>query len=765
MKLAKTLMLLSVALTGCDQATPALQGGGGGQIECPGRDGDLQPKTVREAEALAKGRVPSAESQRNRSSLAVRASSLRVEFDAARKGVVARLVSNGRDYASPVARFPLFEVVCCQAGKFTERKTVSARDAKSFKPEALTNGVRLVYRDVGEALAEVVCTVTAKGADVAWRIAATPKPGWALLTTSYPQIALNEQLGSSPVDDCIVTGNSKGGVVRYPMNPELPYWKWPNRRVWRYPGDLVSPFGCFYDDGGGFYTAAYDTEAHVKELTIARWYRTDLPDGNYRDGSLLLRWSRLGYNEGADAQTYDIVTRSFAGPDGAPTTWYDAADIYKAWAHRQKWCKAKFLDRTDLPDWAREAPAVMRFNREWFDRPDDLQWWLTEYWNKKFPGVPLIAILEGWERHGDWVTTEYFPCYPSDATFKEMMGWIKAAGGHPWAWPGGHHWNVTVGDWKGGTRLDFSKDFWARVAPHAVRDPDGKVHLDDLVWLGGGTSASLCPADPWTIDWWNKDVARALVERGSELVQADQDVGGRVPSCWSTEHGHPPGPGQWETQALRHQFETMIDEMGKVWPKAIFSFEEPNEYYNDIMPFVDYRNCRQVGVWAYASVFNYLYHEYVSPFQSGAEMYGRPHWLAFCAADGQMPRLPVRLEYYRGQNVDRADIARARTFCENWVRLYHGKGRKWLAHGRQLRPPEFRCTLAPYEENFRGHAIKNVQPVVYHSLWEARDGSRVLMMANATRFKQDVAWRAADGTWQKDVVEPNGLKLIVIEQK
>ena len=30
MKLAKTLMLLSVALTGCDQATPALQGGGGG---------------------------------------------------------------------------------------------------------------------------------------------------------------------------------------------------------------------------------------------------------------------------------------------------------------------------------------------------------------------------------------------------------------------------------------------------------------------------------------------------------------------------------------------------------------------------------------------------------------------------------------------------------------------------------------------------------------------------------------------------------------
>ena len=695
----------------------------------------------------------------------VASSTLRVEFDAARKGDVSRLASHGRDYASPVARFPLFEVICCKAGQFTERKTVSARDAKKFRLESLTNGVRLVYRDIGESLAEVVCTVTAKGADVAWRIAATPKPGWALFQTRYPQIALNEQLGASPVDDCIVMGNSKGGILRYPMNPRRIYWK--ERRMRHYPGDLVSQFGCFYDDRGGLYTAAYDTEAYTKALVLDRWWRETLPDGNYRDGNLLLSWSRYGYSEGSDAQAYDIVTRGFAGPRGEPTTWYDAADIYKAWAHRQKWCKAKFLDRADLPDWAREAPAVMRFNREWFDRPDDLKWWLTEYWNKKFPGVPLIAILEGWEHHWDWVTTEYFPCYPSDEKFKEMMGWIKAAGGHPWAWPGGHHWNVTVGKRKDGTyKLDFSKDFWARVAPHAVRGPDGKVHLDDLVWLGGGTSASLCPADPWTIDWWNKDVACALVKRGCEMVQADQDVGGRVPSCWSTQHGHPPGPGPWETKAMRHQFETMIDEMGKIWPKAIFSFEEPNEYYNDIMPFVDYRNCRgDGGEWAYASVFNYLYHEYVSPFQSGAEMYGLPHWLAFCAADGQMPRLPVRLEYYCGKNVNRADIARTRTFCENWVRLYHGEGRKWLAHGRQLRPPEFRCTIVPYEEYFRGRTTRNVQPVVYHALWEARDGSRALMMANSTRFKQDVAWKTADGLWQKDVIEPNGLKLIVVKQK
>lgn len=689
----------------------------------------------------------------------VASSTLRVTFDESRKGEVVAVVAAGRDYASPVVRWPLFEIACCPSGQFTNRVVASSRTAKAFAVETLPDGVRFVYRDVGGALDAVVCTVTARGPDVVWRIAATPKSGWALFKTRYPVFALNECLGSTPVDDCVVMGNAKGGILRNPMRPGRVYWK--ERRNFHYPGSLVSQFGCYYDDAGGLYTAAYDTEAHTKALLMDRWWRLTRPDGSYRHGDLLLEWSRFGYTESPDAQSYDIVTRGFAGADGAPTTWYDAADIYKAWAHRQKWSRTKFLDRSDLPAWTREAPAVMRFNREWFDRPETLKRWLSDYWTKNFPGVPLIAILEGWERHGDWITTEYFPCYPSDEKFKEMMGWIRAAGGHPWPWPGGHHWNVTVGKKTDGAyRLDFSKDFWSRVAPHAVCDPDGKVHLDDLVWLGGGTSASLCPADPWTIDWWNKDIARALVERGCDLVQADQDVGGRVPSCWSVRHGHPPGPGQWETRAMRHQFETMIAEMRTVNPWALFSFEEPHEYYNDLMSFVDYRNCRDAAT-EWASVFNYLYHEYVSPFQSGAEMYERPFWLAFCAADGQVPRLPLTRAYYDASvRAKRKDMAAALAFCEAWVRLYHGEGRKYLAHGKMLRPPTFRCETVNYEENFRGREIKNVKPVVFHALWEARDGTRALALANATGREQPVAWKAADGSWRTATVAPRGLLLV-----
>ena len=309
---------------------------------------------------------------------------------------------------------------------------------------------------------------------------------------------------------------------------------------------------------------------------------------------LLLRWSRFEYSETADAQPYDILLRAFENPDGEETTWYDAADLYKAWAKKQFWCKKTFLEKTEfLPPWTRDAPVVMEFNRAWFDRPAFLKKWLDEYWKKNFPDAPLLSILIGWEHHGDWITTEYFPVYPDEEKFAEMMGWVKAAGGHFWPWPGGHHWNVQVGKKDDGTfRLDFSKDFWERAAPHAVLDPDGKVRLDNLGWLGGGNSATMCPGDPWSVDWWNKDIACALVKRGADLVQADQDVGARVRTCWSTKHGHKPGPGRWLMHAQRHQFETMLAEMRKINPSAMFSFEEMHEYFNDIYAFLPLARAR-----------------------------------------------------------------------------------------------------------------------------------------------------------------------------
>lgn len=860
----------------------------------------------------------------------ISSTTLTAVFDDAEKGRFAHLVDRrGQEFVSPRnVDSPLWQVEACKTDAFAETTIIRANQAKRYAVRAVADGIELTWEDAGEAVEKAVATFRAKPDDPAirCRITVTPKKGWALVETQFPRAALNECLGTTPTDDALVMGTGHGGLVRYPMDPNREYWH--SRHVGHSPGNLVAQFGCFYDDGGGLYTMAEDADGNEKELLMDRWYRKDRPDGTYYGGEFLFRWSRFEYSETADTQPYDILLRGFANPDGEETTWYDAADLYKAWAKKQFWCKKTFLEKTDfLPPWTRDAPVVMRFNREWFDRPDFMKRWLEGYWRKKFPDAPLLAILEGWEHHGDWITTEYFPVYPSEEKFAEMMGWVKAAGGHFWPWPGGHHWNVQVGKKGDGTfRLDFSKDFWARAAAHAVLDPNGKVRFDNLGWLGGGNSATMCPGDPWTVDWWNKEIACELVRRGADLVQADQDVGARVRTCWSVQHGHKPGPGRWLMHAQRHQFETMLAEMRKINPWAMFSFEEMHEYFTDIYAFADYRNCRWPGP-EWASVWNYLYHEYVPPFQSGAEQFSRWFWMAFCAADGQMPRLPVTTAYYdeeraplfpngdfeqltlgqKGfafwENPERHDIATggapqgshalrvratgkrsqvarsvgcgefwrkgavyrvsawlkgetdcprndfsvaalksvdgkyryfggcsfkvppasegwkrvsaeftiapgaetlrfmlnandgtsfladdiafeekqpngtfrpvARTnsddkqemlaFVERWIRLYRGEGRKWLAHGRQLHPPKIDCESVAYHENFRGKKIDNVKPVVFGTAWEAADGTRALMFANATPYPQKTAYRW-NGTWTRTMFKPHELRLVPVER-
>ena len=128
----------------------------------------------------------------------VRSSTLCIKFDEGAKGEVCSALAHGRDYASPVARFPLVELGCCPVANRAKQVLVTTRQAAGFAVERTANGVRLVYRDLGDAVEEVVCTVEAKDEDVLWRLSAKPKPGWGVVETHYPMFALNERLGATP---------------------------------------------------------------------------------------------------------------------------------------------------------------------------------------------------------------------------------------------------------------------------------------------------------------------------------------------------------------------------------------------------------------------------------------------------------------------------------------------------------------------------------------------------------------------------------------
>lgn len=88
---------------------------------------------------------------------------------------------------------------------------------------------------------------------------------------------------------------------------------------------------------------------------------------------------------------------------------------------------------------------------------------------------------------------------------------------------------------------------------------------------------------------------------------------------------------------FREQLVSMLRQCREILPEAVVCFEEPNEHFIQEVGIQDYRDwevMRQETIEP-ASVFNYLYHEYLPTFQSNPQAGNRLR--AWCVVTGQMP--------------------------------------------------------------------------------------------------------------------------------
>lgn len=505
-----------------------------------------------------------------------------------------------------------------------ERLYLSSRDAKVFSAD-VSNGVAILdYDGLGEWPARVRCTVTARPDEplMRWRISVKIPDSLILEEVQFPFVVLRAPLGESMEDDAAVFGHAKGGVIQKPAAMKV-----GTRVSGRQPGSLAAQFGCYYDDRSGFYTAAYDNKGYPKDFEMRRTAE-----------GVEMNWNPHCYTEKNYEMDFDVVMTTFAGANGkAPADWRDAADIYKEWALQQPWCATPYAKRADIPVWMKDGPAMVRFGREWLAEPERIERWMTDYWKKNFPESPLITAYWGWEKIWGWVTPDYFPVFPSDSQFTNLVSHLRAKGCHAFPWPSGYHWSLTYRKQSDGSFFwDDRKRFDEVARAHAIHQRDGKLYLRTPSWLAGGDTACMCPGDPWTINWWNNDICVPLAKRGCDMIQVDQVVGGGFPFCYKREHAHPPGPGLWMTDVFNKQLRTMFTECRKVERDSIVCVEEPNEQFNHLVGIQDYRDCEAPREWA--SVFNYLYHEFLPTFQSNPR--GEDTVMtAYCLANGQIPHM------------------------------------------------------------------------------------------------------------------------------
>ena len=650
----------------------------------------------------------------------VAGTSLTVTLDEQAKGAVTRLVTaHGAELAPAQGATALFRLKLTRTDDFTKSVSVTADDAETCALEAGAAGAaRLVYGGFKEGVVFVACMAQGGDAYVRWRISVQTAPGWALEATEYPRLLVAPVLGGDGGDDRLVYGATKGGVV---YNPGAKPAGW--RVGAQQPGALAAQFATVYDDRAGLYFATEDAAGHTKYIGAAR-----------RDGGLVVYSTRIGFDEGSVAQAYDVVTGGFEGTHADPCSWHDAADLYKAWAVKQKWCEKTFENRDDVPAWMRDAPAMVRFGREWIEQSDKIRAWMQDSWRRTFVPSPLVVAFRGWEKHGYLVSPDCFPVHGGNEAFAELVSGLYAEGAHTFVSPAGYQWARMCGKQENGAFEWDDRERFERIGhPHAVSGRDGTRYLRTPSWLHGGDCAYLCGGDPWTRKWWNDYLCSPLAMLGCEVIQVGQMQGGRSPACWNRNHAHQPGDGKWKTDAFLDQLATMRETMRTNGvPDAVVCVEEPNENYSHLVGIQDYRDCES-GADEWASVFNYLYHEYIPCFQSSPRRANRI-WQAHAAADGQ---IPVLLPSLSGP-VD--GPAAYNDFMRRWVAYYHGEGRAWLAFGRQVKPPRVVCASQPYKATLPGgRKVAGRRPTVFCNAYVASDGRKAIVLVNATAKPQPVA--------------------------
>ncbi len=566
--------------------------------------------------------------------IALASSRLEAEFATGKTGGLTQLqAAGGRNLAMPAEIW--FGAMVWVAGKGEIR--VYSPEAAEFRCTVRQEGEEAVVEAEGKGfgekngvdLAELLVRVSVRlGPDdegLRWRCSAETPAGVFMQRFEAPYVQLAVPFGESGGDDAVVIGSPKGGVMPRPEE-----WKEGTSGG----GVLAVQFGCAYDAAGGVMSMACDGEGYEKWHSVTRNSR-----------GLRLWWRHAVTGTGTVAMPYDTVVRPFAAPTGEDTDWRHAADIYRDWAVGQAWCAAPYGEREDVAAWMKTGPTQVRFGRQWMSDPAMIERWFERYWDPHFAGLPLVVTFWGWEKRATWVSPDYFPPYPSAEGFAQMVDSVRRRGGHVFLWPSGYHWTVSYRKLEEDT---FEWDDRARFEElggmsRVSIDANGKPRIGTRSWLQGGSNASMCPGVPWTRQWFT-DICRGCLDIGADMIQVDQVVRGAFPDCYSEHHGHMPGNGLWKTEVVAEQFREVLALGRARTPDFVLAVEEPQEWFNHMMGLMDYRDFQtadrnaQVPGHLPASVYGYVYHDFVPVFQSNPHG-NDPVCQAYCLVTGQMPHL------------------------------------------------------------------------------------------------------------------------------
>ena len=595
-------------------------------------------------------------------------------------------------------------------------RTLTTADAENTTLRCENGEVTITSPRHGGLDVAVTCRfrLDAKTSMLHGRIAVSNGLDNALRSVRFPVIDLPRDLGSVQSRDCLLLPNCDGMLIRHPMASDgLPSLT--------YPGNASLQCFARYNEQSGLFVAAFDDSGQTKSFEFEKC--------DHALRTVITHTLSL-LRHGKWESDYDVVLGTFHGD------WQNAADLYKAWAVQQAWCTKTFFQRVsegDVPRWITEPSLFYSWSlrgelepRKFGNRlPQAVS--QAEAWNALLD-APATMMLMSWEKHGPWVTPDYFPPFGGEAAFTAATAALHGARHHTLVFLSGLNWTLMKDGACDAGHFDDTAAFEARGAAGAICGTNGLPqhfkHHPDM-----GENATLCPVTPQARDMLMTAALKSQ-SMGIDCVQADQIVGGGIAPCYSDKHGHPQGGGTWSARAIYKLFDDIRREGKRRNPDFAWSIEEPGEFFIPVLDTYHARDYAQ-GRWPRGGkttegvpLFTHVYHAYlpgyggdscsVSTNRQATALYQQ----AMNLACGKAPGAAV---WTRTYDPSRTDEAQTR-LLRNHVRLWKTSP-QFLVFGERLASPPL---AVPTITNHFWTAANRpprelVMPAVLHSAWRAPD--------------------------------------------
>jgi len=511
---------------------------------------------------------------------------------------------------------------------------------------------------------------------------------------------------------------------------------------------VESQFIAYLFGHGGLYIGVHDQHYGIKNIDFK-------PEGNGIKLQFRL-YSGLDYGQDYHPD-FDLVCRFFDGD------WHDAAQIYRNWFEaNQPDGLQKIENNLQLPGWYNDSPVVVTYPVRGLHDMDDM------VPNKLFPylqAIPIInelaarldcqimVLLMHWEGTAPWAPPFVWPPYGGEILFAEFAEQLHRSGNLLGVYCSGLGWTQ-----QSNLIPDYNQETFfqeQQLADAMCLSPTGDLPFSKIC-TGQRSGYDLCPSSSQTIDILNTEITKMLTAPIDYIQILDQNHGGNSYFCYSRQHGHPPVPGSWQTDAMRGLLRQIRSRAGRTMLGCESAAAEP--YISELL-FSDNRYNLNFIFGRPVPLYAFIYHQYVNNFMGNQVCLNfKPtednllYRLAYSCTAGDMMTLVLTddgglMQNWGSRNfVVRPNQAHVLSLVKNLNQWRRTAAKKYLHSGRMIKP-----WLIDWGGGQNSYQLQDRSDVLsvdklLTSRWLASDGSEGQFIVNYN--PEPITWkitRPADG--------------------